>query len=86
MYLYEMLILENLYFPTNVMKLSGLEPESICIFQQSLDSNNFDSHPKFGHFEIHEVTLLYCNGMLILENIHFHTNIKKLSGLEPKIW
>ena len=24
--------------------------------------------------------------MLILENIHFATNFKKLSGLEPKIW
>ena len=29
---------------------------------------------------------MYLNEMLLLENMHFATNFKKLSGLQPKIW
>ena len=83
MYLIEFLILENLYFATNFIKLPVLELKlrlfkDICM--------EFGRYLEFLYLDIGEVFLMYLNEFLILETIYFAAIFTKLCALEQKLW
>ena len=83
MYLVELIILENLYFAINFIKLSALE-QKLWPF---LDfGGHLGSHLGFTHLGMPGVILMYLVELLIWENIYFATNFIKLSALEQKLW
>ena len=89
-FLVELLILENLHFATNFIKLSAIEQKlwlSIG-FDGSLGScigSHFGGHLGFTHLDMTEVILMYLDELLILENLYFATIYNKLSDVEQKL-
>ena len=83
MYLIEFLILENLYFATNFMKLRVLELKLRLFIDICME---FGGHLGFPNLDIAEVFLMYLTEFLILENIYFDTIFIKLCALEQKLW
>ena len=82
LHLFKMLILENLYFTSNIIELSAFEPKLPPFI-------NFDvhlgGHLEFTHLDSPEVILVCLVAFLICENLYFATNFIKLADLDTKI-